>query len=102
MQIITLGFAAFVLAGGVAGYKKKGSRDSLIASSIIAGLLAVAGVMMGNPSNTYSIRLALVTTLALGFYMGRGFLRTRKVFPQLVLGLTSLLLSVGYMGALAA
>ena len=41
------------------GYKKKRSKDSLIASSIIAGLLLVSAYLMGKPSTTYGVRLAL-------------------------------------------
>lgn len=45
--------------GGLMGYKKKKSKDSLIASSIIAGLLLVSAYLMGRPSTTYGVRLAL-------------------------------------------
>lgn len=45
--------------GGVMGYKKKRSKDSLIASSIIAGLLLFSAYLMGKPNTTYGIRLAL-------------------------------------------
>ena len=45
--------------GGVMGYKKKRSKDSLIASSIIAGLLFFSAYLMGKPNTTYGIRLAL-------------------------------------------
>ena len=45
--------------GGVMGYKKKRSKDSLIASSIIAGLLLTSAYLMGRPDTTYGVRLAL-------------------------------------------
>ncbi len=41
------------------GYKKKRSQDSLIASSIIAGLLLTSAYLMGKPNTTYGVRLAL-------------------------------------------
>ena len=41
------------------GYKKKRSKDSLIASSIITGLLLVSAYLMGRPDTTYGVRLAL-------------------------------------------
>ena len=41
------------------GYKKKRSKDSLVASSIIAGLLLFSAYLMGKPNTTYGIRLAL-------------------------------------------
>ena len=41
------------------GYKKKKSKDSLIASSIIAGLLLISAYLMGRPDTTYGVRLAL-------------------------------------------
>jgi len=45
--------------GGIMGYKKKRSKDSLIASSIIAGLLLSSAYLMGKPNTTYGVRLAL-------------------------------------------
>ena len=44
--------------GGVMGYKKKGSRDSLIASSILAGLLVLSAGLMTLAGNSYGVRLA--------------------------------------------
>ena len=44
--------------GGVMGYKKKGSRDSLIASSILAGLLVLSAGLMSLAGNSYGVRLA--------------------------------------------
>lgn len=41
------------------GYKKKKSKDSLVASSIIAGLLLISAILMGRPDTTYGVRLAL-------------------------------------------
>lgn len=41
------------------GYKKKKSKDSLTASSIIAGLLLTSAYLMGRPNTTYGVRLAL-------------------------------------------
>lgn len=41
------------------GYKKKRSKDSLIASSIITGLLLSSAYLMGKPNTTYGVRLAL-------------------------------------------
>jgi len=41
------------------GYRKKRSKDSLIASSIITGLLLTSAYLMGKPDTTYGVRLAL-------------------------------------------
>ncbi len=41
------------------GYKKKRSKDSLIASSIITGFLLSSAYLMGKPDTTYGVRLAL-------------------------------------------
>ena len=41
------------------GYKKKRSKDSLIASSVIAGMMLVSAYLMGKPDTTYGVRLAL-------------------------------------------
>ena len=52
-------YTACVVVGGIMGYKKKRSKDSLIASSIIAGLMLVSAFLMGRPDTTYGVRLAL-------------------------------------------
>jgi len=100
MEPATIFFGLFVLVGGVMGYKKKRSRDSLIASSIIAGLLFFSAYLMGKPNTTYGIRLALVTTGTLAAYMGKGYYDKRKVFPQGVLAVMSTLISIAYWGSI--
>eukprot|EP00891_Asterochloris_glomerata_P005385 jgi/Astpho2/5385/Aster-05928 len=102
MQIMTLLFAAFVLVGGVMGYKKKGSRDSLIASSILAGLLVMSAGLMSLAGNSYGVRLAAVTTGTLGLYMANGFIKKKKLFPQGVLAGVSFIFTIGYSGSLAS
>ena len=52
-------YTACYAVGGIMGYKKKRSKDSLIASSIIAGLMLVSAFLMGRPDTTYGVRLAL-------------------------------------------
>ena len=49
------------------GYKKKRSKESLIASSIIAGLLLISAYLMGRPDTTYGVRLALGTPTSRSF-----------------------------------
>ncbi|KAA6418476.1 MAG: hypothetical protein FRX49_11533 [Trebouxia sp. A1-2] len=86
--------------GGIMGYKKKRSKDSLIASSIITGLLLSSAYLMGKPNTTYGVRLALVTTASLAAYMGKGYYDKRKVFPQGVLACISTVMTLGYIGSL--
>lgn len=100
MQPLTIAFALFVLVGGIMGYKKKRSKDSLIASSIITGLLLSSAYLMGKPNTTYGVRLALVTTASLAAYMGKGYYDKRKIFPQGVLAGISTVMTLGYMGSL--
>ncbi|DBA83597.1 hypothetical protein WJX77_003032 [Trebouxia sp. C0004] len=100
MQPLTIAFALFVLVGGIMGYKKKRSKDSLIASSIITGLLLSSAYLMGKPNTTYGVRLALVTTASLAAYMGKGYYDKRKVFPQGVLAGISTVMTLGYIGSL--
>lgn len=100
MQPLTIAFALFVLVGGIMGYKKKRSKDSLIASSVIAGMMLVSAYLMGKPDTTYGVRLALVTTATLAAYMGKGYYDKRKVFPQGVLAVLSTVMTLGYIGSL--
>ena len=51
------------------GYKKKKSKDSLVASSIITGLLLISAILMGRPNTTYGVRLALGSPNSLLFQL---------------------------------
>ncbi|EIE27783.1 hypothetical protein COCSUDRAFT_32107 [Coccomyxa subellipsoidea C-169] len=78
-------------------YSKKGSRASLVASGSITGALLLSAALMGGPLRVPATLLALAASCTLGTYMGKGYVRTKRVFPQGVFALTSLLLSGGYI-----
>eukprot|EP00884_Botryococcus_braunii_P017145 jgi/Botrbrau1/4113/Bobra.152_3s0060.1 len=99
-RLLTLIFAFLVGVGGLMGYKRKGSRASLIASSTIGTALVGAAILMSGATAPQGLAIALVSTLALGGYMLRGYVKTRKPFPQGVFALLSTLLSIGYVSAL--
>jgi len=91
-------FAALLAVGGFVGYKKKGSTASLKASGGFAAALVVAGYLIGGPYTTVGLGLALVVNLVLGVYMGKGFLNTKKVFPQLVFSIICAVNTLTYLG----
>ena len=68
--------------GGIMGYKKKRSKDSLIASSIIAGLMLVSAFLMSRPDTTYGVRLALGKHLPPAFFMLRDMIIGMFTYQQ--------------------
>jgi uncharacterized membrane protein (UPF0136 family) len=46
-------------AGGLMGYKKKGSKASLIASGTIGSALVIAAILMSGGTSTQGLVLAL-------------------------------------------
>jgi len=88
---VTLGIYAVLLAvGGLIGYKKAGSRPSLIAGSIsaVAALLAL-GLSVGN--NRWGVPLGLLLATSLFVLFGyRYAVKTRKFMPSGLLAIASL------------
>ncbi|KAK9815284.1 hypothetical protein WJX72_001072 [[Myrmecia] bisecta] len=100
LKWLTVLFALLVAVGGVMGYIKKGSVVSLAASGSIAGTLLLAAYLMAGPAPTHGLQLAFVSTMALASYMGYGYYRTRKPFPQGVFTVLSAVLSIAYATSL--
>ncbi|CAL8463737.1 g3271 [Coccomyxa elongata] len=96
-RLLTVLFAALVAAGGALAYSRKGSQASVVASGSITGALLLSAALMGGPLRVPATLLALAASCTLGTYMGKGYVRTKKVFPQGVFAVLSLLLSGGYI-----
>ncbi|KAI3433462.1 hypothetical protein D9Q98_003275 [Chlorella vulgaris] len=98
MKNCTYVFSALLLAGGIAGYIRRGSTSSLMLSFAVAALLLISTSLMHHPSGTL---LALGTTLGLAAVMGQRANKSRKVFPAGIISLLSALMSAGYARRLA-
>ncbi|CAL5224455.1 g7145 [Coccomyxa viridis] len=99
-RLLTVLFAAFIAASGWNAYKEKGSQASLNASGTIAAALLLSAALMSGSMRVPATLLALATSLTLGAYMGKGYVRSRKTFPQGVFLGISLILSAGYTSTL--
>lgn len=96
-RIWTLVYGLFILAGGVYARVKKGSKPSLIASSVISSLLLVAAWQMGSHPGA-GLGIGIATTTVLTGFMAKRYWRTRKFMPSGMLALTSGASAAWYAG----
>jgi uncharacterized membrane protein (UPF0136 family) len=105
IKIFYFVFGALTLVGGIMGFVKAHSMASLIAGGLSGILLIVAGAMFTNQQQNAAI-LALVVSLALVGFFGKGLLGSTegkteaqvkssrgRAIPMLVLGSVSVVLS---------
>ncbi|KAK9814914.1 hypothetical protein WJX73_001843 [Symbiochloris irregularis] len=98
LAVVTAIFAVLLLVGGGMGYVKKGSKNSLAASIVLAASYLLAARLMLRPASAVTgIRLGTGVSAVLGGYMANGYLKTRKLFPQGVVGGLSLTLALAYI-----
>lgn len=92
-QIILAGYALLLVVGGLIGYRKAGSRPSLIAGTT-SGLVALvaAGSMAFDPRAIW-LGIALAAAMAIVFAIR--FTKTRKFMPSGLLGVVSLAVLAG-------
>ncbi len=89
----------FSIAGGVLGFKKAGSRASLIAGSISGALLLGATFFILTGASTVGLIVGGVTSFLLAGRFIPAFVKTRQLMPQ---GIMSVLAGAGTLSALAA
>jgi uncharacterized membrane protein (UPF0136 family) len=82
---ISFSAGAAVLAGGFYAYVKKGSKASLIASSVIGGALVVGGVLILNGNDYLGHTVSLVSSSGLSAFGLYRIITTKKVFPAVPL-----------------
>ena len=83
-------FAVFNLLGGWIGYRKAGSRASLIAGTAAGVLLLVCAVGLAQHSRAAAIG-ALLIAVALGGRFTGTWVKTRRMMPDLLMVLFSLM-----------
>jgi len=85
-------FGALTIAGGVMGYLKAGSKESLIAGGVSGLLLLVAGYLIATAKTQPGLILGIVVSAALAYKFVPAFLATHKFMPA---GMMALLSVVG-------
>jgi uncharacterized membrane protein (UPF0136 family) len=87
----TLGIYAVLLAvGGIIGFKKAGSRPSLIAG-LASAVAAIAALLLSFQSPIWGMVLGSVLSVVLSLFFGYRFLvKTRKFMPAGLLAVVSL------------
>lgn len=83
-------FGLLSLAGGVMGWKKAGSKASLIAGGISGALLLVAGASVLSGEVRVGLTLGGGTALLLAGRFVPAYLKTKKLMPQGLMGLFAL------------
>ncbi|XP_031490932.1 protein FATTY ACID EXPORT 2, chloroplastic-like [Nymphaea colorata] len=95
-QKLTLGYAALVGAGGVAGFLKRGSKTSLAAGGVSALLLFYVYTQL--PTNpVFASSVGLGVSAALLGVMGSRFKKSGKMFPAGVVSIVSFIMTGGYI-----
>ncbi|MCH2108657.1 MAG: TMEM14 family protein [Polyangiaceae bacterium] len=89
-------FGLFSIVGGVIGFKKAGSRYSLIAGSVFGALLAVAALLFAFEFTKSGVYVGGASSCVLLLRFGPAFLKSRKLMPA------GLMASFGAIGLLLA
>ncbi len=85
-------YGILAIIGGIIGYKKAGSKVSLI-SGTISGLLLLVAAYLEFQGQSWGFTLAVIITSILVIVFAIRFIKTRKLMPaglMVVLGLVSL------------
>lgn len=91
--IATVLVGLVVIAGGIYGMVRAGSRASLVSGLVIGGLLEGSGWMM-MVGQAWAVPVGAATALVLAVVMGIRYFQTRKVMPGAVLAAVGLVLAV--------
>lgn len=79
---LNLSLGALVMAGGAAGYFRKGSKVSIVAGTAVGSLLLGSGYLIARSDKIYEGHLLACGTCALlAVGMGQRFLSTRTFMP---------------------
>ncbi len=94
-------FGALSIVGGVIGFKKAGSKASLLAGGLSGAVLLGAAACMASGAVTTGLVLGGATSLLLGGRFLPAYLRTKTLMPQGVMAAFSALgLIVAILGLL--
>jgi uncharacterized membrane protein (UPF0136 family) len=91
IMIIVWVYAAFIFVGGIIGWVKAKSRQSLVSGIVFGIALAVAGSQLSRPG---AVLVALGLSLVLLTVFGIRLAKTRKLMPAGVSALASLIVVI--------
>jgi len=83
-QILLWIYIVLLMAGGLTGFLKAGSKASLIASSIFAAVLALFAL------NVLPLAYAWTVLAVLAAFFGRKFIASKKFMPSGLMAILSL------------
>jgi uncharacterized membrane protein (UPF0136 family) len=84
-------FGVASIAGGALGFKKAGSKASLIAGGISGLLLLIAAGLVVSGSVSTGLGLGIVTSLLLAGRFVPAYLKTKKPMPQGMMAVLSVI-----------
>ena len=84
-QVLLWVYIALLMAGGLAGFIKAGSKASLIASSIFAAVLALFAL------DIFPLEMYWVILLVLLLFFGNRFRRSKKFMPAGMMAIVTLI-----------
>src|SRR5215467_974203 len=87
-QIVLWVYIVLLIAGGLMGFLKAGSKASIIASSIFAAVLALFA------SNIIPFRYCYFILLVLLLFFGKRFLKGKKFMPSGMMAVLTLIVLV--------
>ncbi len=87
VQAILVGYAVLLVVGGLIGYRKAGSRPSLIAGSISGAVALLAAGLMLQDGRAIWLGVVLAAMMLIVFTIR--FTKTRKFMPSGLLGVVS-------------
>lgn len=84
-------FGVLSIVGGVIGWKKAGSKASLIAGSVAGALLLLASACLFSQRETVGLAVGGTTALLLAGRFVPAYLKTKKPMPQGLMALCAIL-----------
>lgn len=84
-QIVLWVYIGLVIAGGLVGFLKAGSKASIIASSIFGAVLALFAL------NILPFRFSWIILFVLLLFFGKKFLKGRKFMPSGLMALLTII-----------
>ncbi|CAN6175599.1 unnamed protein product [Urochloa humidicola] len=102
---VTIPYGLLVLAGGVAGYLKRGSAASLAAGAGFGGALLLAGALSawafarggGGAGAVFAAVLQIVCAVVLTVVMGIRYVKTKKIMPAGIVAAISAIALIFYV-----
>ncbi|XP_025804583.1 protein FATTY ACID EXPORT 5-like [Panicum hallii] len=102
---VTIPYGLVVLAGGVAGYLKRGSAASLAAGVGFGAALLLAGALSawafahggGGAGAVFGTVLQIVCAVVLTVVMGVRYVKTRKIMPAGIIAAISAIVLIFYV-----